>query len=106
MCRFSDAGDSILVTSEKDKLAGMVLGEGRLCSTLVADSTQLDDVNKQLDTACEAATKRGWFSALANLPIMVGPGALPSSPPASNLSADVRQRLAQEEQQTDDEADE
>lgn len=85
--RFTVPGDSVVVTTfEENLIAPLVLGQGRHLSALVADSTKGAKAEGEVDEACIAATKHGWFSELNKAKVRVSGMTLPSCVPSFNLS--------------------
>ncbi|CAB1103460.1 unnamed protein product [Ectocarpus sp. CCAP 1310/34] len=88
--RFTVPGDSVVVTTfEENLIAPFVLWQGRLLSALVVDPAKATHADTEVDEACVAATKRGWFADLNKAKVRVFATTLPACVPSHNLSEET-----------------
>ena len=101
--RYTDIKDPVLVTTgDSDDLAEVVLGAGRLYSTLVPSQNNMDAVRASVHAAFGKAITRGMFmSGMERTPVVVGPMLLPESVPRNNLGETTVRALAERVEESD-----
>lgn len=79
----------MVTTFEENLIAPFVLGQGRLLSALAVDPAKATHANTEVDEACVAATKRGWFADLNKAKVRVFAKTLPACVPSHILSEET-----------------